>query len=134
MPGHGEKMSRKQEGAIAALLTAPSVAAAAEVAGIGVQTLIRWMRDADFARAHLAARREAVSQASARLARACGDAVEALQATAADAATAPGTRVNAARAILEYAYRAVEVDDLAPRLAELEALLLGSEGHAHKTS
>ena len=43
--GHGAKIARKREDAIAALLTQPTVAAAAGVAGIGEKTLRRWLQD-----------------------------------------------------------------------------------------
>lgn len=39
MAGHGEKLSRKQEQAITALLVAPSIIEAATQAGIGEHTL-----------------------------------------------------------------------------------------------
>jgi hypothetical protein len=48
MKGHGEKLSRKQEHTIAALLTAPSVAEAAQSAGVGEPTLYRWLKEPAF--------------------------------------------------------------------------------------
>ena len=44
MVGHGSKFGRKKEEAIAALLTQGNVEEAAKVAGIGTNTLWRWMR------------------------------------------------------------------------------------------
>ena len=46
MTGHGEKLSHKQEQAIAALLVAPSVAAAAQAIKVQDNTLLRWLKDA----------------------------------------------------------------------------------------
>jgi hypothetical protein len=57
MTGHGEKLTRKQEDAIAALLDAPTVAAAAGKAGIGERTLRRWLRIAEFQSAYRRERR-----------------------------------------------------------------------------
>jgi hypothetical protein len=48
MEGHGEKLSRKQEEAIAALLTHSSVKRAAEAIQVDRHTLGRWMRIPEF--------------------------------------------------------------------------------------
>ena len=60
MKGHGEKRSRKTEQFIAALLTEPTVEAAAKKAGIGDVTAWRWMNDRAFADQYREARREAM--------------------------------------------------------------------------
>ena len=65
--GHGSKFSRKMEAAVAALLSERNVEEAARVAGIGTQTLRRWMKDPEFQAAYLEARRAAVAQSNARL-------------------------------------------------------------------
>ena len=44
MRGHGEKLSRKQEALISALLLAPTLAEAAQAAGIHEATAWRWLR------------------------------------------------------------------------------------------
>ena len=67
MKGHGSKFSRKQEAAILALLTQRSVEEAARVAGIGTQTLYRWMKEPEFDAAYRRARRAAFGQSIARL-------------------------------------------------------------------
>jgi hypothetical protein len=47
--GPGAKVSRKQEGAIVALLNTWTVAEAARVAGVGHKTLLRWInKDQNF--------------------------------------------------------------------------------------
>src|SRR5690349_16593690 len=48
MVGHGSKFTRKKEAAIAALLTHRNVEEAARAAGIGTQTLYRWMKHPEF--------------------------------------------------------------------------------------
>jgi hypothetical protein len=48
MKSHGEKRSRKTEQFIAALLTEPTVEAAAKKAEIGDVTAWRWMKDRAF--------------------------------------------------------------------------------------
>jgi hypothetical protein len=61
--GHGEKLSRKREKAIAALLTEPTIAQAAKAAGIGEKTLRRWLKSPEFSLAYDAARRELIDVA-----------------------------------------------------------------------
>ena len=48
--GHGEKLTRKKEQAIVALLTEPTITRAADSAGIAEATLRRWMRLDEFGR------------------------------------------------------------------------------------
>ena len=48
--GHGEKLTRKKELAIVALLTEPTITKAASSAGISEATLRRWMRLDEFGR------------------------------------------------------------------------------------
>jgi len=50
MKRQGSGLSRKKNEAIAALLAQPTVAEAARVAGIGQQTLLRWMKEREFQR------------------------------------------------------------------------------------
>ena len=67
MTGHGAKFARKQEEAIAALLTQRNVEEAAKSVGIAPKTLLRWMKDQGFDAAYRAAKRAAFGQAVARL-------------------------------------------------------------------
>ncbi len=118
MAGHGEKLTRKQDGAIAALLSAPTVAAAATAAGIGERTLRRWLRDSAFVAAYRDARRKVVEAAVARLQNVAYEAVDALQRNL--TCGRPGDEIRAAATILERATRGVELIDLAERLDALE--------------
>jgi hypothetical protein len=74
--GHGEKLTRKQEQAIAALLSEPTLEAAAGTAGISVRTLKTWLTLDDFRRAFDAARRQVLSDTVSRLAFAGTQAVD----------------------------------------------------------
>jgi len=120
MTGHGEKLSRKKEAAIIALLSEPTIEKAAAKAGIAKPTLWRWLQIPEFQAAYREARREAVSQAIGALQRASAEAVEALRRIMNDT-TAPATaRVNAARSIIEFAIKGVEIEDILARLEALE--------------
>jgi hypothetical protein len=78
MNGHGEKLSRKQEQAIAHLLTAPPLGEAAAPTGIGEPTLRRWLKQEVFRAAFRDARRAVVQQAIAQLQRTASQAVATL--------------------------------------------------------
>ena len=120
MKGHGEKLSRNQERAIAALLVHPTMLAAAAAAGVGEVTLWRWLQIPEFKEQYRLARREAVSKAVGHLQGACSVAVVALTDISQDVNCAASARVSAARTVLELALKGVELEDLAVRVDELE--------------
>jgi len=120
--GHGEKQTRLQELAIVSLLETTTITAAAKRTGIDESTLRAWLKDSDFADAYRDARRAAVTRATDRLAQACTDAVANLMDMMANSKN-DGTRVTASKAVLDYAFKAIELDDLAARLARLEEAL-----------
>src|SRR4029453_7077817 len=103
------KLTRKQEALISALLTAPSLAAAAQQAGLSEVTAWRWLKDATFQAAYREARRAVVQQAIVQVQHATGTAVQTLVAVMQDNESPSSARVSAARSILEMAIRAVEI-------------------------
>jgi hypothetical protein len=112
-----------QERAIIALLSEPTLRAAASSANISETTLWRWLRDPDFKDAYRKARSDALAQATARLQTLTGAAVEALAEIVGNENVGPHVRLSAASKILEMAYKAAEIDELQARLEELEAHL-----------
>jgi hypothetical protein len=112
-----------QERAIIALLSEPTLRAAASSAGISETTLWRWLRDPHFKRAYRRARRETLERATTRLAALVDAAVEALGEIVADRAVSPHVRVSAASRIVEYALKAAEIEEVQARLERLEAAL-----------
>jgi len=118
--GHGERLTRKQEQAIAALLAHPTLEAAASVVGVNAVTLTRWMRVDTFREAYMQTRREAVSQAVATVQAATGEAVDTLRAVMRDTEAPAGSRVSAAKAVLDTAIRGIELEDFERRLTALE--------------
>jgi len=121
MIGHGEKLTRKHEQAIAALLSASSIKAAAIEAGIGEATLWRWLQLPDFQTAYRAARRQIVERAVSELQAACGEAVETLKRNL--HCENPAVEIRAAQIILEQGIKGVELMDLQERVERLESLL-----------
>ena len=115
--------SRKRESAIAALLVAPTIAHAAQSAGVSESTLTRWLRDEGFLRAYRAAQRQALQQAIAALQATAGVAVAVLRSIMLDRGATPAARVSAARSMLELAFKGAELGDLEARLTAIEATL-----------
>jgi len=104
MNGHGEKLTRKQEQAIAALVECSTSEQAAQKASVSYSTLKRWLQDAAFAGAYRRARRELLDLSIGRIQAATGRAVDALMAVAKDEKK-DSDRVRAAVALLDHAFR-----------------------------
>jgi hypothetical protein len=120
MIGHGEKLTRKQEQAISALLTEATLTAAAARAGMTEITLRRWLKQEDFKAAFRAARREVVEKATAQIQQAswaAGTTLIKLLGAGSDS-----VRLRAAMAILDHANKGVEMLDFDERLVNLEKL------------
>ena len=124
------ELTAAQRRAIEALLSEPSIEAAAEASGVGRRTLHRWLADdVAFTAALRAAQDRAIDAAVSRLAGSAGDAVDVLVSIANDKAERGATRVSAARALLDGVLRMVELRDLASRVASLESrLTTGKDG------
>ena len=120
MAGHGEKLGRKQEEAIAALLTQRNIDDAARQAGVGVRTLIRWQKLPEFQEAYREARRLAYGQSIARLQQASSAAASTLLKVMVDPATPPAVKVRAADSVFAHAAKAIELEDIEARVAALE--------------
>jgi hypothetical protein len=122
MSGHGSKLGYKQEHAIAALLTKRNVEEAARAADISVKTLLRWLKTSEFVGAYRAARREAFSQCIVRLQHAATAATSTLLKIMLDDNAPPACRVRAADTVLSHASKAIEIEDVEARVAELERI------------
>ena len=129
MKGHGSKFNRKREEAIAALLTHRNVEDAARAVGIGVSTLLRWMKEPEFEAAYREARRAAFGQSVARLQQASSAAVSTLLKVMVDPATPPATKVRAADSVLDHSAKAIEIEDIDARLTQLERTAETTKGH-----
>jgi hypothetical protein len=120
MAGHGAKLPRKQEEAIAALLTQRNVEKAARAAGIGTRTLLRWMKLPEFLSAYRDARRAAFGQSIARLQQGASAAATTPLKMMIDSNTPASVRVRAADCVLDHAAKAIELEDLEVRVTQLE--------------
>ena len=120
MTGHGAKFGRKQEEAIAALLTQRNTDEAARMVGVSVKTLLRWLHIPEFSDAYRRARREAFGQSIARLQQASSAAATTLLKIMLDVNAPASTRVRAADSVLGHAKHAIELEDVEARVAGLE--------------
>jgi hypothetical protein len=118
MSGHGEKLTRKQEQAVGALLATATLAEAAQTAGVGEATLRRWLKLPGFRRAYLDARRQVVEGVVSRLQQLSTKAVVTLERNLDSGSAA--TEVRAALGVLEQAFRGAELLDLVERVEQLE--------------
>jgi hypothetical protein len=120
MTGHGSKFGRKKEEAIAALLVQRNLEDAARAVGISPKTLLRWMKEPEFDAAYREARRSAFGQAVARLQQGASAAATTLLKTMIEPNTPASVRVRAAECVLNHAMKAIEIEDIEARVAELE--------------
>ncbi len=120
MTGHGQKMLRKKEQAIAALLSQPSIGQAAKKVGIGEKTLFRWLQLDEFRLAYKNARRQVVDQTIAQIQSVLSEAVQTLLSVMADSAAPASAKVSAARALLDIGFKVVEIEDLESRIEKIE--------------
>jgi uncharacterized protein (UPF0147 family) len=122
MEGHGEKLTQKKEQAIIALLTSPSITAAAKQADIGETTLYRWLKESEFKAQYNEAKRELLSQAVSKLQQNSAEAVEVLREVANDKEAPASSRVTAAKTTIEMALKSAELEDIVQRIEQLERM------------
>lgn len=113
----------KQELALQAVISHPTLKEAALASGVSETTLWRYTQDAAFSRRLREARRDAVNHAVIRLQRASSDAVTVLQNLMMKDDAPASARITAARTILDYSIRAVEIDELKTRIDQLEEFI-----------
>jgi hypothetical protein len=115
--GHGEKRSRREEAAIVALLSEPTIEAAAKRARVSGSTLRGWLRESSFQARYRAARRQVVEQAIAQLQQGTSEAVAALRRNLESGV--PAAEIAAESPSLT-SRQAIELTDLAERIEQLE--------------
>jgi hypothetical protein len=120
MTGHGAKFGRKQEEAIAALLSHRSIEDAAQAINVATRTLLRWLQLPEFKAAYREARWEAVSQAVARMQQATGAAGVTILKLMTDQNVPAAVRLRAAECVFGMAFKGKETEDIEARVAELE--------------
>ena len=121
MAGHGSKFALKMESAVAALLSSPTMAAAAETCGISESTLRVWTKDEKFSELYREARTRLLEATVNSLRARSVEAVNVLVAISSDTTAPPAVRVSAARSIIALGF-AAEMAEIEERLSELEQI------------
>lgn len=114
-------MTHKQTQALAALLTQPTKERAAQAAGIGLTTLKRYLSDPQFQADYQKAVSEMIEDAAAQAKQSLSPALSCLWEIVTSEEAADGSKIQAARTLLEYGLRLVETVDILKQLDELEA-------------
>jgi hypothetical protein len=122
-PDDPNPLPAKQEQALRALLSHPTHKEAALNAGISETTLWRYTQNPEFARKLREARRDAVNHAVIRLQQSSSDAVTVLHNLMKQEDAPAAARITAARTVLDYSFRAKEMDELKARIEQLEEFL-----------
>jgi hypothetical protein len=120
MSGNVTELRPKQEEAILALLTNTNVEQAARAVKITPRTLYRWQQDPEFDKVFRKARRDAFGQGTARLQQSASAAVSTVLKVMVDQHTQPSTKLRAADLVLTHGAKAIEIEDIEARVAELE--------------
>lgn len=123
-------MTPRQQKALAALLTSPSKAAAANAAGIAPRTLRDYLADPEFQAAYRDAFGNMVEDATRQAQQAISPAMSTLREIVEDREEDAQARISAARAILSHGLKLIETTDILNRLQELETAMEG--GHDGK--
>ncbi len=110
----------KQAKAVEALVSCDTVEGACKAAGVSKTTMYRYLRDPIFDQELKNAKRQLVNRAILRLQQTTGDAARALAEICRDKEAPASARVTAAKAILDGALKAVELEDIESRIATLE--------------
>lgn len=123
MQGKEAGLTAKQWKALEALITCKTRTEAAEVAGISEATLWRYLQIPNFQARYKAARKEGLEQGVGRLQSLTGKAIDTLEELLDDRDLPPMVRRSVAACVLEYAFKATEMESLQEierRLAELD--------------
>lgn len=122
------RISRKQEKAILALMTARTIEGAAKRAGVYTRTIFRWFKSEAFLSEYRDARREVITKAISKAQSSMSKAVDALVEVLEDRNCPPSARVAASRDLLAISLRGLEVLDFQCKLLAIENRII-SEGN-----
>ena len=117
------ELNQRQHKFLKALLTTATVEEASQQASITRKTAYKYLNDPIFKEAYRDARRDAMQQVTTTLQATSVKAVHTLAEVLDDKDATASAKVQASRSILEFAYRAIELDDITARLEELETTI-----------
>jgi transposase len=115
--------NNKRELLLSALLANPTIKAAAASVGIPETTAYNWLRKPDFSQEYKQRKRQAAAEASDYIQSKISAATQIIDKIMNDTDTPPQTRLNAAKTLLETAYKIVEQSAIIERIEALETLM-----------
>jgi ATPase subunit of ABC transporter with duplicated ATPase domains len=127
-----ERLTRKQQASIAALLSYRTIEEAAQASKVGKTTLFRWFQDEAFQDSYRKARSEVVRHAIVQAQSSCSEAVNVLREIMNSTESPASTRVSAAKAVIETSIKAVEIEDIEKRLDDLERNMKNESSRRHR--
>lgn len=125
MTDAAENLPANSEKILAALLSEPTIKAAATKARVSEATVYRALRNEQFAQSYRTARREVTQHTVMRLQARSSEAAEILFKIAKDGKAPASARVSAARAIIEQAFDGAKTTELIERVDALQKAIEG---------
>jgi phage terminase small subunit len=116
-------LTGKQKRGIAALLSEPTQAEAAEAAGVGPRTLTRWLQQPKFKAALQEAETYAINEAIRHLARMQSSAANVIEGILGDEEISPTVRLRAAVSVFDLMIRLKSFNQLEERITTLEGII-----------
>ena len=113
-------LPQKQTKAIVSLLNCRTIQEAATQTGVDQSTIWRWMKDQAFQEALQEAKHRMVTHAIIQLQQVTGAAVDTLRDIIADNDAPPNSRVSASKTVLDFAVKALKMEDIEARIKMLE--------------
>ncbi len=121
-----EKLSPRQQAALQALLSEACIQDAAERAHLDESTIRRYLKDEAFAAAYEEATSGMLQDAAHQMKSGLSDAVGLLRTTICNSAATMSNRLLAAKLVLDYGLKYVEMADIETRITALEAEIRGN--------
>ena len=116
----GFTLTQKQTRALAALLTQPTQAQAAQKAGIGLSTLKRYLDESEFQTAYQEAVTKLLEEASVQAKQGLSPALSCLREIVTRKDVTDANRIAASRSLIEYGLKLIETFDIVKKIDELE--------------
>jgi hypothetical protein len=117
-----EELPLRKEKAVLALLAEPVIKRAAEAVGISERTLRRWLDEPAFSLAVGSARRQSFAQGLSVAGIYVPMSIQTLAKVQQDPSAPHSAKVAAAQALLKFVREGIELDELARRVAAIEAI------------
>lgn len=118
-----KKLSKNKEAFLLALLSNSTIKDASEQVGISTQTGHQYLNDPEFKKAYSQVRKDTFQLATNKLQSSFTRAVEVLNEVMEDEQSPASSRVQAAKTIVQNAYKSYEIDELEERLDRIEDMI-----------